>query len=98
MADQTLLVVALTLAGVASAGIIGVALGALLQRRTWPYLLVTLALATLLARSAVGIGGMWGWFSMDVHHTTEHVLDVVMAGLVIAAVWSARWVGGGIGE
>lgn len=90
MPPDLALAVALALASVGSAVIIGLALVALVRRRSWPYLLVTLALATLLARTAVGVGSLWGWFSVATHHTVEHALDVAMAGLVIAAVYLAR--------
>lgn len=82
--------VVLGLAAIAGALVIGVALAALLQRRSMPYLLVTLAFATLLARTGVGIAVMTGGVGATTHHTLEHALDAVMAGLVIAAVYTAR--------
>ncbi|MCD2202376.1 DUF7471 family protein [Halobacterium sp. KA-6] len=88
------LVVALAAAGVASALLTGAALVAFLRRRSRPYLLVALALATLLARSVVAGASVGGLLAGDVHHVLEHGLDVVMAGLVIAAVWYARSVAG----
>jgi Na+/serine symporter len=87
---NVLLSVVLGVAAVAAALLVGVALAALLRRRSVPYLLVTLALATLLARTLVGVGVMVGGVDDATHHTLEHGLDVVMAGLVIAAVWTAR--------
>ncbi|WP_231737065.1 hypothetical protein [Halobacterium sp. CBA1126] len=51
---------------------------------------MALALGTLLARSVVAGASMGGLLAADVHHVLEHGLDVVMAGLVIAAVWYAR--------
>lgn len=90
MTEQLLLAVLLALAGLASAAVIGLALAALLRRKSWSYLLVTLALATLLARTAVAVGTMWGAFPDSTHHTLEHGLDVAMAALVIAAVYTAR--------
>jgi hypothetical protein len=88
------LVVALAAAGVASALLTGAALIAFLRRRSRPYLLVALALATLLARSVVAGASVGGLLAGDVHHVLEHGLDVLMAGLVIAAVWYARSVAG----
>lgn len=90
MSNELVLPLVLALAGLCASGIIGLALAALVQRRSVPYLLVTLALATILARTAVGAVMMWGWFSDPTHHTLEHGLDVLMAGLVIAAVYTAR--------
>jgi len=88
------LVLALAAAGVASAVLTGAALAAFLRRRSRPYLLVALALATLLARSVVAGASVGGLLAGDVHHVLEHGLDVAMAGLVIAAVWYARSVSG----
>jgi propanediol dehydratase large subunit len=51
---------------------------------------VALALLTLLARTAVAVGSMTGRIGTATHHTLEHGLDVAMAGLVIAAVVTAR--------
>ena len=88
------LVLALAAAGVASAVLTGAALAAFLRRRSRPYLLVALALGTLLARSVVAGASLGGLLAGDVHHLLEHGLDVAMAGLVIAAVWYARSVTG----
>lgn len=82
--------VVLGIAALSAALVIGVALAALLQRRSAPYLLVTLAFVTLLARTVVGVAVMTGAVDGTVHHTLEHGLDAVMAGLVIAAVYTAR--------
>lgn len=82
--------VVLGVAALSAALVIGVALAALLQRRSVPYLLVTLAFATLLARAVAGAAVMVGSVSVPTHHTLEHGLDAVMAGLVIAAVYTTR--------
>ncbi|RNJ27392.1 DUF7471 family protein [Halosegnis longus] len=83
--------------GTVAAGlVVAVALAALLQRRSIPYLLVTLALATVFARALVGVALALGVFPDQTHHTLEHALDAVMVGLVIAAVYTARH--GGVGE
>lgn len=80
----------LALAGLGSAVVIGLALAALVRRQSWSYLLVTLALATLLARTVVAASALAGGLGSVTHHTVEHVLDVAMAALVIAAVYTAR--------
>lgn len=85
-----LLPVVLGVAAVVGAVVVGVALAALHRRRSVPYLLVTLAFATLLARTAVGVGLVTGTIDATTHHTLEHGLDAVMAGLVIAAAYTAR--------
>jgi hypothetical protein len=90
MASDLALALVLSVAGLASAGLVGLALVALLQRRSWSYLLVALALLTLLARTGVAVASMTGSVGPTTHHTLEHALDVAMAGLVIAAVVTAR--------
>ena len=90
MATEWVLAVVLALGGIGSAGIVGLALTALVQRRSWSYLLVTLALVTLSVRAVVGAFSLMGMLSIPTHHTAELVLDVLMAGLVIAAVYTAR--------
>ncbi|WP_121821011.1 DUF7471 family protein [Halostella salina] len=89
-AGDTVLVVVVGLAAVASAVVLGLALAALLRRRSRSYLLVALALATLVARTGIVALTMAGVVADPTHHLIEHVLDVVMAGLVIAAVYAAR--------
>jgi len=79
--------VVLSLAAVLTAVVAGLAIAAFVRRRSRRYLLVALALSTLLARSAVGLGAYAGVVGSGLHHTLEHGLDVAMAALVIAAVY-----------
>ena len=90
MSNSALLVGLLALAGVAAAVLLGLALAGFARRRSRPYLLVALALATLLARVGVATAAMAGLLVDADHHLAEHVLDVLMAALVIAAVYTAR--------
>ncbi len=85
----------LAAAAVLASLVFGVALAALARRRSGSYLLVALALGTLLARTLVGALTMGAALDPDLHHVLEHGLDVVMAGLVIAAVAVARDARGG---
>jgi hypothetical protein len=80
------------LAGLASAVLVGLALAAFVRRRSRSYLLVTLALAAVLARTGVAAVTLAGGMSDANHHLVEHGLDVVMAALVVAAVYYARTV------
>lgn len=82
--------VLLALAGLGSAVLVGLALAAFARRGSRSYLLVVLALATLLARTALGALSLTRTLSLVDHHALEHVLDVAMAALVIAAVYTAR--------
>lgn len=77
----------LTLAGVLAAVVAGVAIAAFVRRRSRRYLLVALALSTLVGRSAVGLGAYGGMIGPTLHHQLEHGLDAAMAALVIAAVY-----------
>jgi hypothetical protein len=85
-----LLVGLLAVAGLAAATLLGLALAGFARRRSRPYLLVALALATLLARVGVASAAMAGLLVDADHHLAEHVLDVLMAALVIGAVYTAR--------
>ncbi|GAB7020019.1 DUF7471 family protein [Halostagnicola bangensis] len=58
------------------------------RRRSLPYLLITAALGALVLRPIVGAGTVLGHVPMGLHHTIEHLLDVVIAGFLIAAVLS----------
>jgi hypothetical protein len=80
----------LVLAGVGSLAVLGLAAGALARRRSRSYLLVALALVTLAARTGVAGATMLGALDASTHHLLEHGLDVVMAALVVAAVYHAR--------
>ncbi|PSP85937.1 hypothetical protein BRC83_02275 [Halobacteriales archaeon QS_1_68_17] len=84
------LLAVLALSTVGSALVVGLSLSAFVRRGSWSYLLVTLALATLLARSGVTVLTMQSVIPTGVHHLLEHALDVAMAALVIAAVYTAR--------
>ncbi|WP_255168210.1 DUF7471 family protein [Natrononativus amylolyticus] len=78
----------LALSGVGSLVVFALALSAFRRRRSLPYLLITAALGALVLRPIVGTGTVLGYVPMDLHHTVEHLLDVVIAGLLIAAVVS----------
>lgn len=84
------LVAALGAAGVGAAVLTAAALLVFLRRRRRPHLLVALALAALFVRTGVAALSLNGSLGAESHHLLEHGLDVVMAGLVIAAVYYAR--------
>jgi len=88
------MVVLLSVASVLTAVVAGLAIAAYVRRRSRRYLLVALALSTLLARSAVGVAAYLGTVGPEVHHTLEHGFDVAMAALVIAAVYLVGKPGG----
>ncbi|SHG98645.1 DUF7471 family protein [Halobaculum gomorrense] len=82
--------VVVAVGGVAGALLLGLGLAAFFRRRSRSYLLVALALGALVARAGVAAASAVGVVGPDAHHFGEHVLDVVMAGLVVAAVYYAR--------
>lgn len=88
-----LAVVAVAAAG--TAALLGLAIGAFVQRQSRPYLLIVAALAALLGRSAAAGFTATGFFSATEHHFLEHGLDVVLVALVIAAVYHSRTVSSG---
>lgn len=87
--------VVVTLAAVGTAVLLGLAIGAFVQRQSSPYLLIVVALAALFGRSIVAGATITGLFSSPEHHFLEHGLDVVLVALVIAAVYNARTVSQG---
>jgi hypothetical protein len=75
---------------VATASLLGLTFAAYLRRKSRSYLLVVAAVAALLARSVVAGVSFAGMVSPAGHHLLEHGLDVVLVGLVVAAVYYAR--------
>ena len=80
----------LVVAGLVTAIVAGLALAAFARRRSRSYLLVALAFVTLFARTLVAGVTITGVLGGSVHHLLEHGLDVIMALLVIGAVFYAR--------
>lgn len=84
------LVLVLVLSGLASLGILALAVAALIRRRSWSYLLVTLAIGMLGLRVTLGGLMLTGLIDLETHHLIEHGVDFLMAGLLLAAVYVAR--------
>ncbi|XVH31191.1 DUF7471 family protein [Haloferacaceae archaeon DSL9] len=85
-----LLVVVLGLAGLASAAVFALSLAAYRRRRSISYLLLASAFGLLFGRTAVAGVYVGGLVSMRTHHRLEHVIDLLLALLVIAAIYYAR--------
>ncbi|MWV38527.1 hypothetical protein [Natrialba sp. INN-245] len=60
---------------------------AYVRRRSTRYLLITVVLGLLAARSFVGLGTVFGVVPMTVHHLVEHGLDFTIAVLILYAVY-----------
>lgn len=91
--DEHLLTAVLVAGALASGFIIALPLVAFVRRRSWPYLLVTLALGTLLVRTGFGMLSVQGSVAPVPHHIVEHGLDVLTVALLLGAVYLARGVG-----
>lgn len=80
----------LAITGIVSLAVLGLGVVAFAKRRSRSYLLIAMALGTLVGRTLVGGLAMDGMVSMELHHLVEHMLDGVMAVLLLAAVYYAR--------
>jgi len=89
--SQSLILLAvITVAAAGTAVLLGLAIGAFVQRQSRPYILIVAALAALFGRSSVAGITIIGLFSHAEHHLLEHGLDVILVSLVIAAVYHSR--------
>lgn len=78
------------LSGIASVALAVIGILAFRRRRSLSYLLVATALVVFAAKAFVGgltIAGVLGFGS---HHAVEHALDLLMALLLIGAIYAAR--------
>lgn len=80
----------ITVATIGSAALVLVAGMALLRRRTWSYLFITVAIGMLLVRSLVGFLALGGPIHGETHHMLEHLFDVMAIVLLFAAIYTAR--------
>lgn len=81
-----LLVAVILLAGTGTGLLFGISVIAYTRRRSRRYLLVTIAVGALFARSIVGIGTVLGIVPMTAHHVIEHSLDFTIAATILYAV------------
>jgi hypothetical protein len=82
----------IVIAGLLTAVLLGLGMAVFVRRRSRSYLLIALALLALFGRSVVAGGTLLGLISPGLHHLLEHGLDIIMAALVVAAVYYARTV------
>lgn len=90
MTDVLPLALVLVVAGLGAAVLVAISGLALYRRRSLSYVLVTLAIGALLLRSLLGTVTLGGLLADPTHHVLEHVVDVVVVGLLFAAVYAAR--------
>lgn len=74
-------------AGLGTATLFALSVLAFARRRTRQYLLVTVALGALVVRSVVGLGTVLALVPMPIHHLVGHGLDVLIAALVLLAIY-----------
>lgn len=91
MAEHPLWIV-VTVATIGSSLLVLLAGMALLRRRTWSYLFITVAIGMMAIRSLVGILALWDPLEVETHHVLEHLFDVVAISLLFAAIYVARTV------
>lgn len=85
--DLGVVYIALTvLAGGLAGFIFLLSVGLALRRRRLPYILISVALAGLAARSGVAAIEIVGVISFELHHTLEHALDGLIAIALFAAI------------
>lgn len=60
------------------------------RRRSLPYLFVWIATATLVVESLAGIVGLVLSLNPFLHLIIDHGLDILLIGMVLAAIYSAR--------
>ncbi|AXR77147.1 hypothetical protein AArc1_0805 [Natrarchaeobaculum sulfurireducens] len=80
-----LLVIVLAVTGTTVLFLCGVV--AYWRRRSFRYLLITIVLGLLVARSIVGLATVFGLIPMAVHHLIEHSFDFLIAVLILYAVY-----------
>ncbi|WP_423746780.1 hypothetical protein V5735_21855 (plasmid) [Haladaptatus sp. SPP-AMP-3] len=80
----------IVLGGIASSVLASASVLAFSQRRSRPYLFVSLALGMLAAKAFVGGLTAFGFVPGTTHHLIEHALDFATALLLITAVVFAR--------
>lgn len=81
------LLAVILLAGIGTTVLFLIGAAAYSRRRTTPYLLLTVALGALVARTVVGLGTVVGVVPMPVHHLVEHGIDFLIAALILSAVY-----------
>lgn len=74
-------------AAVGTGLLFAISLVAYARRRRTQYLLISVAIGALWARSLVGAGTVLGHVPMSIHHLVEHGLDLFIAAVVLYAVY-----------
>ncbi|WP_416838322.1 hypothetical protein [Haloferax sp. DFSO52] len=89
-ANDPIVTVVVALAGLTSVTLAALGVAVFYRRQTRSHLLIALALLAFASRAGVAALSFSDVLSTFDHHVAEHVLDIVMAGLVLAAIYYAR--------
>lgn len=81
------LISVIIIAGLGTTALFVISVLAFIRRQTRQYFLVVVALGALVLRSVVGLGTALAIVPMAVHHLVEHGLDVLIAALILYAVY-----------
>lgn len=85
--EATVLLVLIALSTLGTVVLFLVATTGTVRRQNTTYLLLTVAIGLLVARSLVGLGTVFGAVPMPVHHLAGHGVDLSIALLVLAAIF-----------
>ncbi|WP_455550785.1 DUF7471 family protein [Haloarcula laminariae] len=85
--EATVLLILIALATLGTVVLFLIATAGAIRRRNTTYLLLTVAIGLLVARSFVGLGTVFGAVPMPVHHLAGHGVDLSIALLVLAAIF-----------
>lgn len=87
---DTALFLVLVSGGVVSVVLVSLGILAFIRRQSHSYLLVVLALGTLIVKAVLGSLALGNVIPISQHHLIEHALDGLMAVFLLAAVYNAR--------
>lgn len=87
-ASESMLLLAIIILAAIGTGVL-LLISALAYRRrgSQRYLLITIAIAALFARSLIGIGTVYGQVPMFLHHFLEHTLDFFIAMIILYTIY-----------
>lgn len=88
--DPFVVATLVVLSGIVSLALAIIGIQAFRRRRSLSYLLVAAALVVLAMKAFVGGLTVVGVVGLGPHHVIEHGLDLLMAMLLIAAIYAAR--------
>lgn len=86
--QAALLLAVIALATLGTLALFLVAATGTMRRRTHTFVLLTVAIGLLVARSVVGVGTVLGAVPMPAHHLASHGFDLLIAVLVLSAIYT----------